>query len=393
MRNLISPKCVDVVPDYAHKVINITVRLAFFKREGDDRHFVAVSQEHVDYMVTMMQAYWSERYFNCFKIVLKIEARSVVPPPLSSQTELCVELQTGREISRVAIDPDKPDIKTLSDDPKTRLEPVQPFEPTAAEKARGFEGVSIWRDNPGSEGVWAHELGHVMGLGDGYLYKDLLAKLPVKRVKPGHTRDLMADSSLSVSSQMITRLIRRSDKVDESQIKCPLHFKARGGSLWLFFGAFNDIEIDAMTTDYTPPSDDRINQGSIDFTGNMSYTVGYLMDDYNAEFRQFLGGLGGFDPTPLAKASKVNTPITFTLTQTKPSDKKDMFPVLRPPSPKFTINFGPNLNVEARYHWEPVAGFPVLDGPMSLNGMSTSGFYPGPPLWGYFYFEDKGGTK
>jgi hypothetical protein len=53
-------------------------------------------------------------------------------------------------------------------------------------------------------------------------------------------------------------------------------------------------------------------------------------------------------------------------------------------SEKLVIKFADKLSVEGNYIWDAKEGLPVMVGPMSVMGMSSAGFFPGPPLEGRF---------
>jgi hypothetical protein len=361
-------------------VIEVIVRLFFTFPPGTSRRNIAAIvkafNENINGKVNkagkvIKPGKWSGLRYKCYLFKVKLQIRTATPKtPAPAEGELDVSFvnrgpafidnvgMTKRARGTTKPTPSDP----LSDDPTEMLYPV-----------RGRAEI----DTAHSES-WAHELGHYLGLDDGYIPlppgKFYPAGQPIPNI-PGHTRDMMVDPTLPVSAQMITRLVRRNKVGD---VKCPIKFAAKSGRLWFLFGEFNDIVIEARAEDTVPPSDDKVlKKATITFKGTLSCSIGAYAGDENADTRALFALLGA-NTAPLAKPQKLNVPITFDITPANAGGGS-----LQP----LTIVVNQGMSVEGFYFWDERRGLPVLHGAMSINGRHTASFIPGPPLKGKFFYE------
>jgi hypothetical protein len=136
--------------------------------------------------------------------------------------------------------------------------------------------------------TYAHEVGHILGLDDGYLDDHVAVRHP-----PDHPPDLMSEQShaagMDVTPEMITKVIRRSGKIDEEKVLCPLTLDMGPMSWNLILASLSDIRVHAWTCDYDPPSSDPARQPKpMEFEGTV---------DYSGEFHQQIGDPFGLDAT------------------------------------------------------------------------------------------------
>jgi hypothetical protein len=379
------PEFIDWKVDYEKKVITITVRLAFYRRITHDANsiFQFLDQATADRIKKSILQRWSGLYFKCFRIIIDIQARAstgvgdVHKTLLGTADELIVELNHSIGRSQVVggRSETQTDAYSISDDPSSGPDPTN-----VAERDLGAQ----WTYE-GEDGTWAHEFGHVLGLGDGYV-EGVFRDDGSPSARPGHTRDLMVDHALPVSAEMITRLVRRSGKIDESKIRCPMIFEAGPFSINQLFITLTDLIVKAEAADWAPPSDDPRHQQAIKFSGTVTIKVGYYAGSQFAVFRDLLDGMaaaGGSTGVGLpAEEQSASFPVEFELPPLSPEERL----LKHERSHPLVIRFGGDkkLSLEGVWRWNSRTGLPVLQGPMTFGGVSTEFFYPGPPLRGVF---------
>ena len=144
-----------------------------------------------------------------------------------------------------------------------------------------------------------------------------------------------------------------------------------------------DFQIHARCEDHDPPTDDPDRQPApLTFTGTVSFRAGYLMGDENADARAFLDAFG-VPAGPLAADFPVSAPITFTVTTRTCAQKDSAL------ADEQLLNLsitGPNLTVTGTYQWRAEGGVPVMEQPLTLSGLPTAGFLPGPALTATFSY-------
>lgn len=334
--------------DHENKIIWLTVRLALYRMSGR-----RPSAKDSAYIEGFTGGHWQDQLkFACYGLRIIVQCRGVSWHPKSEDDGPAV----GSDEFPVRIDwsgPSEvkgyltPKLEPLSDSPK------QLFVPT--------EG----HFNPQENAAWQHELGHILGLDDGYV------DVPGKPLVPGHPADIMWQNQLPVSPETVTKMVRRNGAVDESALRCSLSFDATPGDLFLFLAEIKGLTVHAWSCRWIPVSSDPAHKKDvISFEGTASFAAGYLMGKQNAAAREFIEALTGVPTDPLADDFTVKLPITFTI-------GPGQFQLL-------SIKAGKGVLIEGEYSWNAATGLPVLHGPLRLNGLSTGAFFPGPPVQGYF---------
>lgn len=343
---------VSVRVDDASHTIQLYARLGFWTAAG------APSPELVERVTAAITTRWDGLHYLCYTtdVILDVQAYGGIDEVPLDRVD--VEVVDGGPFFRSSVNR-RPEGRAISDDP-ANLGTIS----HGGEHSRWLatDGIAL-----------AHEFGHVLGLDDGY---DKQTGAPL----PGHTLDMMADVARRVSMQMITRLLRRHG-IDPSTLHCPMRFDAGPSSLNLVLAELKDIRIHAECDRYDPPTDDPDHPPRpMVFTGTVTLQAGYLMGKDLQSLRDFVGKLTRQDVSTLANDYPLSMPVTFEV----------------PPSPSakrsrqildFSIDPGPGISFEGMCEWSTIDGVPTCIDALILNGLSTAGFLPGPPLYGVFSVE------
>jgi hypothetical protein len=178
-------------------------------------------------------------------------------------------------------------------------------------------------------------VGHLLGLDDGY-------DATSDDTYPDAPQDNMSDTSLPVTPEMITKVVRRSGEVDESEIVCPLNLIAGPSNLTVIIVTISNLRIQARACDYDPPSSDPAHAPRpIKWKGSVSGTGTHI----------------------LVSTGSNEIPVTFEM----------------PVPGKTTIRLSSSSDLSGRFRWGP-DGVPIADGTMLLSGVDTAIYPPGPPL-------------
>jgi hypothetical protein len=272
-------ECVDFDVDYAARWIRITARIDFYVLNltsmPQQRHRAAAARA-----AEAIIRYWSGHRFKCFDVLFDLDWRLVpFAEPFRTDALDVGLIDDSAFISHVqgARNSGQPQ-DPLSDDPGARLDPVSDAGPTPDPPPRTGArwGLKV------SPAGYAHEMGHVLGLDNGYALVDGRAV----RSPPDHPPDLMTEQcftpGIGVTPEMITKVIRRSGAVDEARIQCPLTMDM-GPMTWnMVLMSVNDIRVHAWTCDYDPPSSDPNGQPRpMEFQAVIDYwgEVGQQVDD------------------------------------------------------------------------------------------------------------------
>jgi hypothetical protein len=326
--------------DHDAKIIWLTVRLALWRSDGKKP-----DDDFTSYVEGFTGGNWqSGLKFACYELRIVVKCRAVADEKSARPDEVPVQVDwAGPSEVDGNLTPDAP----LSDDPSQLFVPI-----------RG-------RFNPTENAAWQHELGHILGLDDGYRGE------PGKPRVDGHPADMMWQNTLPLSAETVTRMVRRNGQVDESKLRCALSFDATPGDLFMFLAEVKGLSVHAWSCRWLPPSSDPQRKGDrVEFTGTVNFAAGYLMGDQNADLRDFVEKLTGVPTGPLADSHSVSIPVTFDI---GPGQHELL-----------SIKAGDGLLLEGDYSWDAGSGMPVMHGPLRLNGMSTAAFFPGPPVQGYF---------
>jgi hypothetical protein len=274
-------ECVDFEPDYANKVIRITVRIDFYvfnlTNVPTSRHRAA-AQRAAEAIIR----FWSGHKFKCFEVEFVLDWRLVQFSEQFRSNAIDVGLVDDlayrshvRTATKTGVAEDR-----LSDDPGQRGIPVTEAGPTPVPHPdRPSPRGARWglKEPPST---YAHEVGHILGLDDGYLDDHVPIRHP-----PDHPPDLMSEQAhaagMDVTPEMITKIIRRSGKVDESKVVCPLTLDMGPMDWNLMIASLSGIRVHAWTCDYDPPSSDPTRQpkamefkGTVDYSGEMHQQIG-----------------------------------------------------------------------------------------------------------------------
>jgi hypothetical protein len=272
-------ECVDFDVDYAAKWIRITVRIDFYilnlTSMPAQRHRAAAA-----HAADAVIRYWSGHKFKCFDVLFELDWRLVsFAEPFRTDALDVGLIDESTYVSRVEGERKsrRPENR-LSDSPDALLSPITEAGPTPdpAPRRGAKWGLKV------HPAVYPHEVGHILGLDDGYGYVDGLGV----RSPPDHPPDLMSEQTytpgIGVTPEMITKVIRRSGKVDEARIRCPLTLDM-GPMTWnMLLMSVNDIRVHAWTCDYDPPSSDPNGQPRpMEFRAVIDYwgEVGQQVDD------------------------------------------------------------------------------------------------------------------
>lgn len=326
--------------DHEARVIRITVRLAVFRANGPKP-----SKKDVEDVENYAGDRWIGLYFACYRVDVIVKVRSISKPEQVKQDEVPVQIDYPQDSWVQVIFPEGR--HPLGDRPADRVHPTMGF------------------FNPQQQQAWSHELGHILGLDDGY------DKDSGDSQVPGHPEDLMFDwESKTVSPETVARMVRRSGQVDESQMQCSLGFDATPSTVSVLILEVKDLTIRAWSCDWKPPSTNSSGPPvPIEFTGKLGLDAGYLHGSQNAGFREFLKAFG-VDSDPLAPMYEAAVPVTFSI---MPQGEGTM-----------QIHAFNGVVIDGDYSWDAVQGVPVMKGPLRVNGVTSASFFPGPPMHGTF---------
>jgi hypothetical protein len=253
--------CVDIRVDYELKRIEITIRIDFFLTD-----MAAPSPSEAERIKAIADGIvnrWNGHKFKCFDVVVTLDWR-IIRFGEQRPNALPVFLDDDPTLSRSDVATERAGGKDdyLSDDPAARLDPT-----------RGtIFGGNRWMLWGETSGHYAHELGHILGLDNGYGIED-----GGRMRLPGHPEDIMFDSATgNVTPEMITKVIRRSGKVDEARVRCPISLDMGPMSWNLLLASINDIRVHAWACDYDPPTSDPSGRRPLQFKGIVSYQGEYL---------------------------------------------------------------------------------------------------------------------
>lgn len=365
---------VDWVVDHKARTIMATVRLRFFMKQKSWWPFQKeLSPEWLQLLKDGIEKRWNGHHYKCYAFIVKLDVRLVTSRAEVEDNALDVEILDDIHLrSHVALNyaHQPPDGGPLSDSPNALLLPT-----------RGGPGGmrdSQWKWM-GSIDTWCHEMGHVLGLNDGYIDQVFDQDGHEKLVR-GHTADMMYDFPLPVSPQMITRVVRRNiSPEDVAMIKCPITFDAGPSSLNLFLASLNDMHLHAYCCDYEPPTDDSSKKVPLSFTGTFFYG-GQLMTKPMKDVGGMVAAVGLMSPltAPLLPAG-----IQLTQLPTDPSGTLSI-PVsftLSLPG-EVIISVSKDLTLEGLGYWD--GDLPYFFGSLSLNALDTGSWFPGPPMYAFF---------
>lgn len=252
--------------DHAAKTITVTVRIAVFVLVHPDRpEAEAVLAAAASRIEADIRSKWKDLMFKCYRFIVDPQVRLARGPSDVGQNEVGILLDTAIYPAGTALYPAGPGSEpvrsavvwmgdgtavALSDDDRGYTLPTGPNPP--------YQSTWALYDRPG---LYAHEFGHILGLGDNYHGSDLV---------PGTPADLMFYPSLVISPETVTKVIRRSGQVDESKITCPFSIDLPDTPIGAPAGipgtVGGTIGFHAWACDYDPPTSDPTRRTPIAIT-------------------------------------------------------------------------------------------------------------------------------
>ncbi len=334
---------------HSRKSIDVVVRIDFVlenELKGPPPDFRRVALPGT---VKKVEAKWSGKKFKCYDFNVTIDYR-IVPDRKALRPD-ALDVSLREDLPGYATTVAKgPDGKALSDDPGDALVPGR----------SGTFSESVWE--LGSD-TMSHELGHVLGLDDGYTGSGT-STTPL----PGHPLDVMASPKNAVLPETVTRAVRRNYGPSfEKAMKCPLGVRFGPSKFELVLASLDDIRLDARAPRYDPPTADPDAQPEpAEFSGTFHVAGEYLTK---------------FPELPWAASGQADRPVKFKLDLSQePIDLR--------------IDLGFWLLTQ-KLHWDPESSLPYAEGPLVINvkdaQMDSSVMFPGPPLTPEFYDPDKDG--
>lgn len=262
--------------DPAAKTISVTVSLGVFVTPPPENDFQRrVVNDALARIKTSIERLWNGRQFKCYALKVKVNVRAATGRQDIQPNEVAVELDRAiypvGEPVELRVGPGRSITKLTADEGETYLSDDPHLEPVAG----ATDHPSRW-SLLATDGTFAHEFGHVLGLDDNYVDGQ-------QTPRQGAAKDMMFHQHLPLSDETIVKAIRRSGQVDESKIKCPLKLDMAKTTFGLPGFASVDFEVHGCAPDYTPASTDASRPAGAHFQGTLTGNGEYI----------FLGGGGG----------------------------------------------------------------------------------------------------
>ncbi len=246
---------VTIVADSTARTIRISARLVLLSAPGEDEQFM---RDLAREMKTQIEAIWSGTNYKCWKVVTTVDIgiRMVDQTSSSPDDPDVLEIQIVSSPNRAL--PGRSFVVVSGDDDARSDSPADLY--PALPQGSVFSVNSRWRAR-----AWAHEFGHILGLGDSY--EQLSDGSEV--VKDGLANDVMAFNTAGPpAASSITKLLRRNG-VDLSMVKCPMSMDTEIGTVWALGFGTGTFKLHAFTCDYAPDSSDPKSFPKITFQGLM----------------------------------------------------------------------------------------------------------------------------
>jgi hypothetical protein len=247
--------------DHPSRTITVKAKLRFYAapRCGANRACPSPSPALIERIKKAIESYWNGHLFKCYKVVVIVDVASVANQAAVPLDAVDIAINVSPTFMGTKVK-GRGSPNYLSDDPSDRVEVM-----------RSPDDPSVWGASD-ADPVYAHEFGHILGLHDNYQPEN--SAFP----QPGASEDLMFFSKHAVvSAEMITRVVRRSGQVDESQIRCPMTMDIAPVSVNAFLLTIENFQIHAYTCDYSPPSSDSRRWATpIRFRGTARYDGSHI---------------------------------------------------------------------------------------------------------------------
>jgi hypothetical protein len=342
---------------HANKRIEVTVRVNFIVPDegGNLNDF---RRRQLPKLVADTEAKWRGT-FKCYDFVLTIvwqEAKSVADVPADT-IDYVIKEDVGHGQTH-STGPDDED-KAVSEDPADAVTPLR-----GTDESPNF--VSI------DPNLFAHEIGHVIGLDDGY-HTNPWWKFwgsDDHHALPGHPPDVMQSPMLPVLPSTIARVVHRHyGKSFDDAMKCPLGLRFGPSTFDLILASIDNISLDATTERYDAPSTDpALETQPATFTGTFRASGEYLTR---------------FPGLPFSASGDLAVPVTFQLDLAH-----------EPANLSIDLSF---WQLSQTVQWDPVSGLPFAAAPLIIHAdgseLDSSLLWPGPALQPEFYVPDSTGTS
>ena len=365
---------------HAQRLIRVTVRLDIWPRQKDAWLKNWFNKEKID----ALEQRWKGK-FKCYDFQLKLDVKYVSSLDKVRPDALDVRLddemfEAGNTVSHGPIDPKTgkskppPDV-CMSDDPKDQVIPGRAPEDESRDK------TTSW---PPSINTIAHELGHVLGLDEGYTlpaepgwfesaYQSMFgdeSDKPKKGPQPilGHPKDIMQSPAYPVLPSTITRLVRRQfGRSLEEQMHCPIGLRSGPSDFNLLLASITDIRLDVKAERYDPPTDDpAAPPDPTKFKGTF-----HAAGEYLAKLK--IPGISA--------SGTLDRQVDFDIDLGK-----------KPIQLRIDLGF---WALKQTLGWSEHSGLPYAAGPLQIESdgstLDSSVFWPGPPLLADFYDPDHPG--
>jgi len=251
--------------DKAAKTITVTVTMAFFS--GTSTGFDEATPLMINHILASIQKDWGGHDYECYKLVVKLNSSIV-----GGQTDV-----PGSAIG-IRIDPPASgviaDTTTTNDNDNTvGTDPADRGDPQT-----GSGDVSTWPEGAPTS-VYAHEFGHILGLGDSYDPNAVnAAGQNLGQLLPGMANDVMyaanPATANTVSEDSINRAVERSGQVDTSNLDCNMTLDVGPSSNFgIVLASVSAMKIHAWTCNYQYQSNDPAHPPKpMHWQGKVSYS-------------------------------------------------------------------------------------------------------------------------
>lgn len=347
--------------DDAKRRIEVVIRLDIYVKAPDgqpaEKKYVTMMQSLMRRALRDAERRWKGKY-KCYDFVVTIQDRYVESLADVAPDALDVEIDDSLMLYGVtrAKSPHDTERATLSDDPVDSVVPVR-------STPDDDDPHTAW---PPSSSTVTHEIGHVIGLDEGYHKSGWFGLWGDLETIPGHREDVMAKPTNPVMPATIEQAVRRhfGPQIDDT-LHCPIGLRTGPADFDLLIASITDIRLQARAERYDPPTGDPDAPGEpATFTGTFHAAGEYLT-------RMGIPGLSA--------SGTIDTPVSFTLdTRREPM--------------ALSIDLGFWVLTQT-LRWDAGSGLPYAEGPLVINAdggsLDSALLWPGPPLALEFFDPDE----